>query len=129
MGGILARIRPGVYRRPGLRHRPDAEIRSPEIGDATPELDRSAWGLGAGETQALQLAVQSQEAPVIVSDDRSFLGVLSNLALPFLVPSHVVLGLARDGSLSVADAKNALDALRPTIRASDYLEALESLGD
>ena len=82
-----------------------------------------------GETQALYLALESEEAAAIVSDDRRFLGLLSELSVPFLVPSHVILAMARDGFLSARDSKNALDTLRPFIRSSDYVEALEELGE
>ena len=65
----------------------------------------------------------------IVSDDRRFLGVLSDLSISFLVPSHIILGLVRDELLSVPNSKIAMNAPRPFIRQSDYLEALEELGE
>ena len=100
-----------------------------DIRKALRASDPILSGLGAGETQALYLAIQHRGDAVIVSDDRRFLGVLSDLSLRFLVPSHIILGLARDEILSASDAKTAIDALRPFIRQSDYIEALEILGE
>lgn len=106
-----------------------AEVTSPEIGDGGHELDHLVSGLGAGETQALYLALQLRQGAAIVSDDRRFLGVLSDLSISFLVPSHIILGLVRDELLSVPNSKIAMNAPRPFIRQSDYLEALEELGE
>ena len=106
-----------------------AKVTTPDAGFGGRESDDLVTGLGAGETQALHLALQlHQEAP-IVSDDRRFLGVLSELSIPFLIPSDIILGLVRDEFLSVPNSIIAMDALRPFIRPSDYLEAVEELGE
>jgi hypothetical protein len=106
-----------------------AVVVTSDIRNAQPESDPILSGLGAGQTQTLYLALQHRDNAVIVSDDRRFLGVLPDLALRFLVPSHIILGLARDEILPASDAKAAIDALRPFIRQSDFLEALEILGE
>ena len=113
----------------GLILEESAVVITSDIRDALPDSDQILSGLGAGETQALYLALQHRQDSAIVSDDRRFLEVLSDLSLRFLVPSHMILGLARDEILSASDAKTAIDALRPFIRQSDYIEALEILGE
>lgn len=80
-----------------------AEVVTPEIWDSGHELDHLVRGIGAGETQALFLALQLRQGAAIVSD-RRFLGVLSDLSIPFLIPSHIILGLVRDEFLSVPNS-------------------------
>ena len=101
----------------------------PDIAEVDPEIGRSLMGLGAGETQTLHLALRVREHSIIISDDRRFLGVLSELSIPYLIPSHIILRLARDGLLSLPESIIALNRLRPFIRSSDYLEVFEELGE
>ena len=61
-------------------------VATPEIGDGGQGLDRLVSGLGAGETQALYLALRLRQ-------------------------------------------ETAMNALRPFIRQSDYIEALGELGE
>ena len=104
-------------------------VESPEIRDNVPALDRLVTGLGDGATQALHFALRMGQGSTVVSDDQRFLGVLSDLSIKTVIPSHIILGLARDKVLSVPDSKGALIALRPFIRPSDYFEAIEELGE
>ena len=113
----------------GLILEESAVVVTSDIRIALPDSGPILSGLGAGETQTLYLALQHRQDSTIISDDRRFLGVLSELSLRFLVPSHMILGLARDEILSTSDAKTAIYALRPFIRQSDFLEALEILGE
>lgn len=106
-----------------------AEVTTPRISDLRQDLEHALNGLGSGETQALYLALEMKPEAAIDSDDRRFLGVLSDVSIPFLIPSHIILGLARDQFLSVPHSRTAISALRPFIRESDYLEALEELGE
>ena len=88
-----------------------AEVTTPDAGFGGRESDDLVTGLGAGETQALYLALQLHHEAIIVGDDRRFLGVLSELSIPFLIPSHMILGLVRDEFLSVPNSIIAMDRI------------------
>ena len=83
-------------------------------------------GLGAGERGVLALIPQLADA-IVVSDDRRFLAVLSSQDTPFLTPASLLVVLARRGALNEAEARDALDRLRPMIRPVAYWDAQQDL--
>lgn len=89
-------------------------------------LDEASLRLGAGEKAVLTLYFQEQEG-VIVSDDRSFLSLLSRHDIPFLVPAALIVVMVRQGKLSFEAAKLALNRLRPWIREAVYRLATQDL--
>ena len=89
-------------------------------------LDEASLRLGAGEKAVLTLYSQEQEG-VIVSDDRSFLSLLSRHNIPFLVPAALIVVMVRQGKLSYEAAKVALNRLRPWIREAVYHLATQDL--
>jgi len=89
------------------------------------------FGLGAGERGILDLLPQLDDA-FVVSDDRRFLTVLSMRGIAFLTPADMLVVLARQGVLTEAEARAALERLRPAIRTKAYWDArqdLESRGE
>lgn len=82
--------------------------------------------LGIGERSILALYPQD-EPTMVVSDDRSFLSLLSRQNIPFLVPAALIVILVRQGGLPVSNAKVALERLRPWIRESVYIQAVSDL--
>lgn len=93
---------------------------------ARTEQEQAEPGLGAGEMAVLVLSVQGQDA-IVVSDDRRFLSLLSARGLPFLTPADLLAVLANQKALTRAEAREALEQLRPMIRAAAYWEAREDL--
>jgi hypothetical protein len=95
------------------------------------ETVRFDLGLGSGESGVLYLLPDFPDS-VVVSDDRRFLTVLSAQGTPYVTPADLVVALARRGSLSTGDARNALGRLEPAIRTKAYWDALtdlESVGE
>jgi hypothetical protein len=72
--------------------------------------------LGPGETETLHLYLQAR-GDAIVSDDRAFVTLLLTHQIPVLPPAAVVVALCDWGVVSVAHARQALERLRPLIRA------------
>ncbi len=87
---------------------------------------RRDFGLGAGELAILEVLGQKREA-IVVSDDRRFLALLTEQGTPFLTPSDIVVILARLGILKRVEAQEALERLKPAIRAAAYWEARQAL--
>lgn len=83
-------------------------------------------GLGAGERGILGLVAQEQDA-IIVSDDRRFLALLTTEGIEFLTPADMLVVLARRGILTRAEAREALERLRPAIRLAAYWDARQDL--
>lgn len=93
---------------------------------STPEHRQPELGLGAGEIGILDLLSGGQH-DMVVSDDRHFLTVLSMGDIPFLTPADMLVVLARRGYLTEAEAREALERLRPMIRQAAYLETQQDL--
>ena len=89
-------------------------------------MDDANVRLGTGEKAVLALYSQAQEG-VIVSDDRSFLSLLSRHDIPFLVPAALIVIMVKQGKLSYEAAKVALNRLRPWIREAVYRLAMQDL--
>lgn len=92
----------------------------------TQEREQPEAGLGAGEPGILELLDQGADA-IVVSDDRRFLSLLSSRSIAFLTPADVLVLMARRGIVTRAEANEALERLRPMIRAWAYHEAREDL--
>lgn len=87
---------------------------------------QSETGLGIGELGILDLLDQETD-PIVVSDDRRFLTVLSMRGIPFLTPTDILVLLAKRSVLSRTEAREALERLRPLIRVAAYYDAREDL--
>lgn len=83
-------------------------------------------GLGSGELAILDLISRVRES-IVISDDRRFLSALATEGIPFLTPADVLVILARRGDLAPGRAREALERLRPAIRAAAYWEARQDL--
>ncbi|MEK7878728.1 MAG: hypothetical protein AAB285_02615 [candidate division NC10 bacterium] len=94
---------------------------------STQERRQPELGLGAGEIGILDLLSQGQEDPIVVSDDRRFLTLLSAQGILFLTPADLLVALARRGILAKAVAREALERLSPMIRRAAYLDARQDL--
>lgn len=92
----------------------------PEHPRATALLPPGTFGEGERETLHLYYHMQ---ADVILSDDRSFLTVLSAQQIPFFTPAAVLVALCIWGVLAVPEALSALARLRPLIRREHYAAA------
>lgn len=90
-------------------------------------LDMPEFGLGAGETAVLALAAQQEGESTIVSDDRRFLAFLNRQGVPFLMPSALIAMMAQQGFLTMSDAREILERLRPLIREAAFQRALQEL--
>ena len=93
----------------------------PAQGERQPEPS-----LGAGELAILSLMTEDQDA-IVVSDDRRFLTALTAQGVEFLTPADVLVVLAQRGVLTIDEARDALDRLRPAIRPAAYWEARQDL--
>ncbi len=93
---------------------------------STPEHRQPELGLGAGEIGILDLLSGGQDG-MVVSDDRRFLAVLSMRGTRFLTPADMLVVLVRRGALTGAEAREALERLRPMIRQAAYLETQQDL--
>ena len=91
-----------------------------------PRHEELETGLGAGERGILDLLPTEQDC-VVVSDDRRFLTVLKNRGVRFLTPADVLVVMRRRAVLNQPEASQALDRLRPWIRAAAYWEARQDL--
>lgn len=92
----------------------------------TQEREQPETGLGAGEIGILDLLDQETD-PIVVSDNRRFLTLLSMRGIPFLTPADILVLLAKGGVLPRREAREALERLRPLIRVAAYHEAREDL--
>lgn len=93
----------------------------PVQGRQQPEL-----GLGAGELGILSFLVRERDC-IVVSDDRRFLATLTTQGSEFLTPADMLVVLGRRGILTRAEAREALERLRPVIREAAYREARQDL--
>ena len=82
--------------------------------------------LGPGETETLHLYMQAR-GDAIVSDDRAFVMLLLTHHLPVLTPAAVVVALCAWELVTVPHARQALECLRPLIRAEQYQAAQADL--
>ena len=89
-------------------------------------VPRRYAGLDAGESAVLSL-VSREETQVVVSDDRQFVNLLSRAGIPYLVPAALIVAMAQQQILTKTGARDALDRMRPWIRDSSYMEALQGL--
>lgn len=93
---------------------------------STQERQQPELGLGAGEIGILDLLAQETD-PVVVSDDRRFLTLLSAQGIAFLTPADMLVVLARRGIMTRVEAGEALERLRPLIRLTAYHDARQGL--
>ena len=92
----------------------------------TLEHQQPEMGLGDGELGILD-ALGKETDPIVVSDDRRFLTLLTMRGIPFLTPADVLVLLSRQNIITRAEAIEALEHLRPLIRIAAYHEAREDL--
>ncbi len=93
---------------------------------AVEQHERGEPGLGVPELSVLGLLHWEQEA-VVVSDDRRLLSVLAARGVRFLTPADLLGVLASGGSITREAARDALERLRPEIRAAAYWGARQAL--
>jgi hypothetical protein len=84
-------------------------------------------GIGAGETGVLALANQQQEKFATVSDDHRFLAILASQGIEFLTPTALIISMARQGILTLREAREALIRLQPLVRKDAYDQAMQEL--
>lgn len=82
--------------------------------------------LGAGEREALQIYF-TEQADAVLSDDRAFLSALEAQGIPFLTPAAIVVFLAERKLITLTEAHEALERLRPLIRSDQYELARQDL--
>jgi predicted nucleic acid-binding protein len=82
--------------------------------------------LGPGERAVVALFGKEQ-ADLILTDDRAFLATLRQLGLPHLTPALALVKLAEQGAMSLDQAQDYLDRLKPLIRSSVYEAARADL--
>jgi len=104
----------------------EAIIRGAVTVVPTQEREQPETGLGAGELGILDLLAQETD-PIVISDDRRFLSLLSLQGFPFLTPADVLVWLAKRGVLRRTEAREALELLRPLIRVAAYHDARHDL--
>ena len=105
---------------------------APRLPDATRIKDNIDAGLitvasagsrrGKGEEATLALFLTGA-FEAIATDDTCFIRRLRGLGVPFAVPAVIVVRLHREGALTHADAREALDALLPLISAEEHAVA------
>ncbi len=93
----------------------------------TQESNQLELNLGAGETAILALVTRHMHDFVVVSDDRRFLALLRRRGVQHLAPAHLLVVLARRGILTMEEAREALERLRPLIRLSVYWSIRQDL--
>ena len=103
-------------------HLPDA-VRIRENVDKRRISVREAAGSQAQGEDAALFLYQEGGFDVIASDDARFIRRLRGLGVPFAVPAVIAVLLCRDGELTVAQAREALEALRPHVSADQYAAA------
>ncbi|MBI4146723.1 hypothetical protein HY489_05295 [Candidatus Woesearchaeota archaeon] len=86
-----------------------------------------AGGLGQGERSVLALAKKSR-FDAVISDDQKFLKVLESEGISYVIPTDMIAVMAMKRRLTKAQAHEALDAIRPFVRESNYLAAKEMIG-
>lgn len=115
----------------------DVRGSGPEGGAETTEgAPQEGSAFGAGELAALA-AYRAHGADAVLTDDRAFLGLLAGLdpPVPTLVPTAAILGLVEGDRLTVEEAREALDRVKPSVRgdafqaARDELDEMEREGD
>jgi hypothetical protein len=82
--------------------------------------------LGKGERESLHL-YHGEQADAVLSDDRVFLRLLEENAVPYLTPAGLVVRLFEIGHLGRGEALDALDKLERHIRGSVYERAKREL--
>jgi len=75
-----------------------------------------------GEAEALEM-FQAGSFEAIATDDARFIQHLRGLDVPFAVPAVIVVKLHREGALTRAEAREALDALLPLISPEESAAA------
>jgi predicted nucleic acid-binding protein len=78
--------------------------------------------LGKGERESLHI-YHAEEANAVFSDDRVFLRLLEDNAVPYLTPAGLIVRLFEVGRLDRGEALAALDKLERHIRGSVYERA------
>ncbi len=106
-----------------------AEVVGHEPRAEAEELFRaSSASFGAGERAALATFF-AHGAHAILTDDRAFVALLVGASppIPALVPTAAIVTLAEGRKMSVAEAKEALEKLKHSVRVEAYGAALQEL--
>ena len=103
-------------------HLPDAARIRENVEKRLIGVREAAGSQADGEDAALFL-FREGGFDVIASDDARFIRRLRVLGVPFAVPAVIAVLLCRDGVLTVDQAREALEALRPHVSADQYAAA------
>lgn len=107
-----------------------AEVVSYEAGEEVEGLlgGGSAASFGAGERAALAV-FYAVGADAVLTDDRAFLRLLADAdpPVPALVPAAAIVALAEGDWMTVDEARDALDKLKPSIWGDVHAAAVEDL--
>lgn len=85
-----------------------------------------ALPLGAGEKETLKV-YSRQRADAVLSDDRGFLNTLEAQGIPYLTPAVALVAMTQQAAISLQEAQQALERLRPLIREEQYEAARRDL--
>lgn len=77
----------------------------------------------AGGDRALFLTFSSVQWDAVVSDDSKLLRLLQSFGIRVLTPSTLLVALAREGSVTRAWARSALEGLSPLVSPDEYATA------
>jgi hypothetical protein len=92
-----------------------------------PQLSLPFTVRGAGEREVLSLALDRGGDAWVVSDDRQFINLVSQIRSSRLLPIDLIPVLARYDVVSDDMARRFLDRFRPLTREQNYLDALQDL--
>jgi len=132
-------VPPAVYRevvtRGRERHHPDVDdieriVNSKMTVWSHPIAAGTDAGMGPGETEVLDLLAELYRRslrPVVVSDDRAFIAILSRMGQAFFLPAVLIVELARSGTLTQGEAAQSLGRLQPFIRDTQYRQAIRDI--
>ena len=76
-----------------------------------------------GEDFALA-AFKTQKADAVITDDTKFISSLKRENIKFIIPSDIVVWLAKKGELSKQEGLTALEKMRASIREDAYTESV-----
>ncbi len=88
--------------------------------------EKQIGSTSSGESATLSL-FKTLKGDAIISDDRKFLKSLEEDRISFIIPTDVIVLLAKKRAISETDAKIALDNIRDIVRDENYQSAIENI--